>query len=332
MRGKGFALALLLFFGLSHNSSASSALRVLQLNTWQLRIFGIDPTVDRVERLKILPEMIAETGADVIALEEVWKTKDKNTVVREMRKRGYPYSNFTTRRFILGDGLVVVSKFPIIAAENSPVYRPATTFEESFAHKRAKHLVLLVPELGAVDFFMTHVGATAFDVNKDEYYPTQKKNQDLQLKQFSDWIKGHRSSKFIIISGDLNSHYQEYDSHGQFFGRYSIGYQNLIKGTCQDGSDLVNTYLVANGKTVTDPADATYSQDNPYAAGGLFGGTPNEDEDYIFTCANESLKIASSEIIFKDSIPQSYQDKYHLDKLPLRISDHYGVFTTFKVQ
>ena len=338
MRGKRFATALLLLFGLSASahasspSSSSKSIRVLQLNTWQIKVFGIDPTVDRLERLKILPDMISDTGADVIALEEVWKTKDKNRVAREMKKRGYPYSNFTARRLILGDGLLVVSKFPIVSAENSPIYRPATTFEESFAHKRAKHLVLLVPELGPVDFFITHVGATSFDVKRDEYFPAQKQNQAIQLQEFSNWIKSHRASHLVIISGDLNSHYQDYDSHGEFFGRYSLGYHNLITGTCQDGSDLVNTYLDANKKTVTDLADATYSQDNPYAAGGLFGGTPNEDEDYIFTCANDFLKADTSEIVFKDPIPQSYQDKYHLDKLPLRISDHYGVLTSFKVQ
>src|SRR3989338_8979053 len=82
----------------ANHSSAALAdvrpLKILQFNAWQLKALGIDLTKDRKERLRILPDYLAATQADVMTLSEVWSDLTKKAIIRAMVRRGYPFANY----------------------------------------------------------------------------------------------------------------------------------------------------------------------------------------------------------------------------------------------
>ena len=104
-----------------------------------------------------------------------------------------------------------------------------------------------------------------------------------------------------------------------------------------------DTYLTANHKSPEETPDYTFTQANPYVDHGYFDSLPNEVEDYIFICENSSLKVMNSTQVFKAPLAPSAvnagasnagasnasSSNASVKSTPLRLSDHYGVLTTF---
>ncbi len=325
MMGASLVFSLLANFA---SAAAPREIRVLAFNTWQLKAFGLELAEDRLDRLKLIPDMIAGTGADIIALSEVWKNSTKKLLAKELAERGYPYSFYTLRKAGMGDGLLILSKHPIGESEKSKVFHPKTMTDELITSKRAYHVVVQVSGVGPVDFFSTHLGAVEFDEKKDAYNEHQQDELATQMLEFATFIKDNRTSPYAIAAGDLNAHYQVYSAKGRFEPVYSKPYSAMIAGACSAGT-LINTYLAVHGMDEKSPAVPTYSQENPYVGGGYFSEIPSEVEDYIFQCPSATLRPVRSERMFVDAIPDSAREAYGLKKLPKRLSDHFGMMTTF---
>lgn len=60
-----------------------TSLKIVQYNVWQLKHYGIDFSKDRLKRLNALPDALADTQADIIALEEVWTNTDKKFILKK---------------------------------------------------------------------------------------------------------------------------------------------------------------------------------------------------------------------------------------------------------
>lgn len=314
------------------NTAAAARLKILQFNTWQLKAFGIDLTKDRKERLRILPDYLAATNADVMTLSEVWSDLTKKAVARAMARRGYPFAGFTPRKAGMGDGMLVISRFPITAVKRSRAFHPRTRLDENITHKRAVRITLGVPGVGPVDLFQAHTGAVAFHRKKDRYDRVQRWKLARQLQELAGFIRANAVSEIVILGADLNANYQEYGSDGEFLPRYSEDYLGLVRDACPDRAEMQNSFLVANGMSVADKNVATYANDNPYVSDGFFSGIPSETEDYVLYCPSARLAAVRSEVVFKDAIPESDRERYGLKMLPKRLSDHYAVLTTFEVR
>lgn len=309
-------------------SSWAGELKVLTFNVWDLKAYGISVSHHIKDRLKILPAKLVESGADIIALQEVWENKSKHRLEEVMAKKGYPYTFYVDSGIGLGNGLMIISKFPIVKHDVSDPYRIRTRLDEIAAHKAAFHLLIEVPGLAPIDVYTTHLGAVTFDEKHDGYNGVQKEKLLNQLVQFSDWVKKTQKSNNIIVAGDFNIHYQEYNNAGHFKPKYAKDYAYLAKNLCNRG-EATNTYLNANNLDATNTPHYTYNRENPYVASGLFSGAPSEVDDYIFICQYSDLSVTSSKLIFNEALPEFYKEKFKLRKLPLRLSDHYGILTTF---
>ena len=316
------------FFANLANAAAPRELKVLAFNTWQLRAFGIELAEDRLDRLKLIPDMISGTGADIIALSEVWKNSTKKLLASELAERGYPYSFYTLRTAGMGDGLLILSKHPIMSSEKSKAYHPKTMIDELPTSKRAYHVVIDVSGVGPIDFFSTHLGAVKFDAKTDTYDAGQQRDLAKQMLELASFIKANRTTPYAIAAGDLNAHYQVYAAEGRFEPEYSKSYAAMIAGACPNGT-LINSFLAAHGMDARNTAIPTYSQENPYVGGGFFSKIPSEVEDYIFQCPSTGLRPVHSERMFVDAIPESARAAYGLKNLPKRLSDHFGLMTTF---
>jgi hypothetical protein len=279
-------------------------------------------------RAAIMGRMISQTGADIVALQESWPNHDKREIAAELATFGYPYSFFKKRGLNLGNGLVIISKYPILNAETSKPYREVTQDTEIFAKKAALYAEIEISPTDHLDFFTTHMGALSYEKNIGTYNVNQKKRQRTQYLQLRSWILKKHKNAHMILAGDFNADYR-FLQNGEFQPQFAPDYLSLIQGTCGN-ADLTNTFLTANHMDATSTAIPTYDyQNNPYAAGGVFAGAPSETEDYIFECGFTPDQISKSEIIFKDPIPADLPELQGYSTTPLRMSDHFSLTTTF---
>lgn len=318
-------LILGLFFTLAANAGE---LKVLNFNAWDLKAYGISVSRHNKDRMKILPSKLIDSKADIITLQEIWENKTKHRLAGAMAKNGYPHSFYIDSGIGLGNGLMIISKYPIKKAKVSDAYNQRTRIDEITSKKAALHTVIEIPDLGLIDLYTTHLGAITFDDKHDTYNGVHKEKLLNQIVQFSDWVRKTQSTFNIIVTGDFNLHYQEYAGQGHYKPQYASNYAYLVKKLCNRG-DALNTYMRANNQDVSNTPHYTYTRENPYVANGHFSAAPSEVDDYIFVCEYADLKPVASKLMFTEAIPASYKDTFKLRKLPSRLSDHYGILSTF---
>jgi endonuclease/exonuclease/phosphatase family metal-dependent hydrolase len=305
-----------------------SSLKVLTFNTWLMDIpvyplgFRRDVSREMNSRIQKMPAALAETGADIVVLEEVWSQTSKDTLIRSMRALGYPYAAYTKAsnwvflfQAAMGDGLLVLSKYPISNHVLHHDFSRATQKIESFASKGVLKLQIKHPTEGWVDLYASHLGAVDFE--NGDYVAAEVKIHKQQLKELATFMRETRDHPMTILAADLNMHYQKWEKNKgkpHFVKEFSDDYLELKHSACGFGQNLNDTYLQAHHKTVKDVPDYTFDQKNPYVGGGYYEELPSEVEDYIFVCDNRSMKLHSSSLVFQKN----------------KLSDHYGVISSFR--
>jgi hypothetical protein len=102
--------------------AARGFVRLLTLN---LGLLGVQPhngwlvelAAGNPERLRAAPGMLALVDADIVAFQEIYRPADRKFLMQAMASR-YPFSAFAPRsRSVLGSGLMLVSRFPILSSE-----------------------------------------------------------------------------------------------------------------------------------------------------------------------------------------------------------------------
>lgn len=319
----------ILMLGLTFSiASQARELKVLNFNAWDLKAYGIGFSRHIKDRMKILPSKLIESKADIITLQEMWENNTKKRLAEVMEKNGYPHTYYNDGGIRLGNGLMIISKFPLKKSKVSDSYSQRTRLDEVLTKKAALHTLVEIPDFGTIDLYTTHLGAVTFNDKHDTYNGVHKEKLLNQLVQFSDWVRKTQSTFNIIVTGDFNLHYQEYAGQGHFKPEFAKDYSYLVKKLCNRG-DAINTYLKANEIEITDTPHYTYTRENPYVANGHFSSSPSEVNDYIFICEFADLTLTSSQLMFTGALPDSYKEIYRLRKLPQRLSDHYGILSTF---
>lgn len=297
------------------NASDQQTLKILTLNTWLLRIFGVPIGKDIPTRARLIPRAVANTGADLITFQEAWSNRYKRRFRRELKKLGYPYSYFVPRRLGMGDGLEIISKYPIRTIEAAPLFLDITRIEEVPVGKRALYAEIEIrPDL-KIDFFSFHAGALTYLDRQGTYDRREKARQRGQYQQFKRWFQETRRNPISIVAGDFNASSLTL-SGGKFLPNYADDYLELLDQACGKDENFTNTFSAANKTDEHTAEEPTYDKKNPYVAGGLFSNAPSETEDYIFSCGIAPDDILHSQVLFKEA--------------PL-LSDHYGVLSEIRL-
>lgn len=305
---------------------------VLTFNTWLLKAAKINLTKNYRQRLKNLPKYLANTGAGVINLQEVWSDSDKREICVKLKELNYQTCQFTTSLIGIGDGLMTISKFPMVKFDKSLPFSASTTTLESFSSKRAIKTTLSVPGIGDVDIYNTHLGAVDLNSEIDKFYPGQVEKQLVQLVEFTTWLKATQTSEKFIVAGDFNFHYQEYAGKGVYGPEVSKHYKYLINNSCKRG-DLKDSFMATNSISTSEPAcETTYDHENPYVYTGRYKNLPSSTVDYILSCEFGPLKPVSSNIVLNQPLDLKDVEDLSFKKRPQRLSDHYGVLTTYSWQ
>ena len=311
----------------------SGRLSVLTFNSWLLDVpiypfgFRSDISKDYDLRMNALPSALAATQADVIVLQEVWSQNAKRKIAERMRKEGYGYAAYTRASnwfFVfqveMGDGLLVLSKFPISSHVLTFKFSKATQSAERFTSKGAMKLEIKHPELGWIDFYASHAGAVGFE--NGNYIEEEMKLHSEQILELAEWMRNTRSHEVSVLGADLNMHYQHWDGH-RFLDQFSSDYLKLTHRACGSGSVLQDSFMSVHPETVFHHPAFTFSQLNPYVGDGYFDSLPSEVEDYVFICKNQNLTPVESRVVLNEGRVQ-FQDK----TMPL--SDHFGVLSVFQ--
>jgi endonuclease/exonuclease/phosphatase family metal-dependent hydrolase len=301
--------------------SEAREIRVLSFNAWFLRIAGVVKiSKDNEQRLASMPDELAASGADIIALQEVWNSFERNALKKAMYERGYHYVAEKNDLSCLwfGNGLLVFSRYEMSPIVDYTVFSDYTLCEEYFTMKGAIRAQINVPDLGWIDFYTTHLGAISFDESTSNF--NQKQQQVLlgQAQEFIDFFHKTRSHPIQIVAGDMNEHPFKWDPATTQYNQENSGvYQLLIK----EGA-LEDTFW-----SKRHPHEAAYTFDkdrNPYVSGGAFSGSPSMYIDYIFIGGeSSSISTVDSQIVFEKPILTAE------DGREIFLSDHAGVLTTF---
>jgi endonuclease/exonuclease/phosphatase family metal-dependent hydrolase len=252
----------------------------------------------------------------------VWLKSYKDFLVRELRPL-YPYSFYHDHRFGLGDGMLLLSKHPILETEISAPFRPATRYREAFVNKRAHRALIDLGAFGSIDLFQTHLGSLFFDRKTKRCDPKTQARLFRQIEGLTEFVARPRlqagPGRPLFLAGDLNFHHCAHFGDGPSESEEYL----RVKARLRDrGLVLEDSYLRANGIPPGHPTPPTFSQKNRYVSVGEFAGWPEETLDYIFFRDHPRVEASSSRLVFDDFLhPEAHG-----------LSDHYGLKSTFTIR
>jgi endonuclease/exonuclease/phosphatase family metal-dependent hydrolase len=314
-----FVLIIILFLPFQANASQ---LKVLTFNTWLVRTALKDFAEQVDERTKLLPLYLNSTNADIIALQEVWDEELRDQIVSEMKNMGYTYSA-TAGRPSMGNGLLLLSKFELSSHVELLEFSDYTAFDEYFVKKGAIKAKANVPNIGWVDFFVSHLGAVTFDEGSNEYNHDHERIRANQAKELVNFIRYNTEYPLTFVAADLNANYNKWIN-----GRYTNEPSNEYK-LMTEYLRLVDSFMSLNRDHL--PLWTFDPKTNPYAGDGFFSVIPSELIDYIFVSSSPRISTTKSDLVLNEDIPQSKCDSLGIQICPKRLSDHSGVMSTFEI-
>jgi endonuclease/exonuclease/phosphatase family metal-dependent hydrolase len=313
----------------------NNELRILTLNTWLLEtpIFSIPIASDVKKRLQKLPQLILETKADIVFLQEVWKKKFVNLLHKELSPFGYSTAYENSSLFQMGNGLLTISKFPFANHSKGQkvkthTFRDRTRLDEHAVKKGITMCSVNLPNQGEVKLFNTHLGATTLDKKLMQPKLNHYKKRSNQLTDVANFVKENTSSQDpYILAGDFNVNEHCFINKKEESTTYTIeerhdpAYKSIMNKL-----EIVDTFRTANSKF--SPKDDNYlgytvnADLNPYVNGGInksfakFGRI-----DYIFLSQSAKATVDYSRVVFQP---------LRKEKPSFAISDHFGVLTKIK--
>lgn len=275
--------------------------RFLTLNTFllEVRLFGrlnvYPPAPWTEERLAALPAALAATGADVIALQEVYRRPHRRFLADAL-KGDYPHAAGLEHAGIpLGTGLMVLSRHPITDAE-AVEFRAALTEERIAIRKGGLDCRVRLPDLGTVrviDFHLVAGGLAG--------HPEGRRGETCRSGQIDELAARAATGgpEPLVLLGDLNAGTRA--SPANYRQMLDAGFRDAVAEA--GGGDLVSW----------DPG-------NPLITGDHNRSLPPQRMDQILIRENGSTHLtAEAAAIVLD------EPTVDVGEAAVPLSDHYGV-------
>ena len=279
------------------------SVRVVSLNNWQLPFVA----KDRKARLRRLPAVLAASGADIIALQEIWSRAERDALILEMRREGFTYAAIAdgSRGWLrgrYGNGLLVLSRFALRETPSIGEFSAYTYYEEFFVRKGVMRVPLMLPS-GPLDFFNAHLGAVRFSDKAGRFQSLEQKQHAAQLGDLVSFVAQHRTAPTVVVAMDVNLHHETWDPSARGFvaGSLADAHRELSDSL---GLESSRSYLVGEVRH-------SYDRANPYVAANPFGRGPSELVDYVMLNRDSPLFTMGQSRLANE----------------WNISDHYAVVT-----
>ncbi len=271
-----------------------------------------------VERRSSFAEETSRVGADIIALQEVWSAKSRRILIRDYKKSGYPYSAYINTKFtpkgIIGNGLLVVSKFPIQSVEFYR-FRAFTRPEEFFAGKGALIATIEHPDFGPLQIVNTHLGAIGFQRPALGFNARDLIRHRRQMDELIAVLQSHlRSELPVFLMGDFNLDPRRWDLQERRYSETENEIYLKLKRHLDLRDSLADQIFSFSHRAITyDPVN------NPFIRRGgdpNSGAQPLSRFDFIFYRPALGFELTDAKIVM-DGVEGFI------------LSDHYGVRATF---
>ncbi|KAG0242211.1 phospholipase C type enzyme [Actinomortierella wolfii] len=184
-------------------ADSTAQLSVLTLNCWGLKFVS----KHREDRLAAIGHYIADSSRhyDIVGLQEVW-VYDDFVKIRDICRNVLPYTKHWYSG-VLGSGLVVLSKFPIVSttmrrfALNGDPFK--ITHGDWFVGKCVVSAVIAHPTCGEIEVFNTHLHAGYDPVGTPDSYLGCRVGEAWEM---SSLVKAASTQgRHVIALGDYNS-------------------------------------------------------------------------------------------------------------------------------
>ncbi len=290
------------------NALAMANLSVLTLNlgllAWRpfgLRGISIDRHID--ERLAAAPIHLRAIGADIIALQEVYSSRDSD-YLRTSLIETHPFAFVPRRvRSLLGSGLMFLSRYPIVNAEYI-LQNGTLGLHHAVSEKASLSIQVNVPDYGAVRLLNVHLSAESSERSSRE--SQRNKDQFSHIEHILSVVRGEGQTHILL--GDFNS---SPDVNPEF-------YQRIL------AAGLIDAFArVAKPEEVE--SSVTWDSSNPMNAVGRYRNSPSQRIDHVFvstTFAERTIPIAGRIEFSQPTIVIDAGQK-------VTLSDHYGLSVRF---
>ncbi|TBU25303.1 DNase I-like protein [Dichomitus squalens] len=302
-------------------------LKLLTFNCWGLKYVS----KYRTERMRAIATALASSDYDVITLQELWVFADFEYVRAAVSKR-LPFSKFFYSG-ALGAGLVIFSRFPIVAATIHPYSLNGSPVDvvggDWFVGKAAASIIFAHPILGQVQLYNTHLFAKGGDEGPEH----QRAHRLVNAWEFAKLARQSAEvGRYVIASGDFNS-----------------VPATLPMSIIRDHAGLTDAWVVTHPNTpdptlsnLPTPQDAIHihgvtadSPLNSYSAGKQLEPLARKFQgkrlDYVFyrqpsslhaTTRTPVLRAVDTRVVLTERVPG----------YPFSYSDHFGLEATFEIE
>jgi endonuclease/exonuclease/phosphatase family metal-dependent hydrolase len=279
---------------------------LIELQLFGKTVFTFAPHV--AQRSLALPNLLKNSGCDVICLQEVFDRSHAEYLQSELMSV-YPYQYFprTYRPKIFDTGLAFLSKYPL---QNTEVnfFSDQLLEEKIFAPKGYITARFIAPQFGAVSIVNCHTTAGG-----SKHHPESSITDSCRQNQLAELAKvSEDSAKYgdvAMIAGDLNCGPEA--SFENFNALINEGY-----------SDAVAKWYLGKGT-----APVTWDPNNPLNVNSPHKTSPPQRIDHILI-ANSSPKIDVIDVT-KIGADATIQVK---SSAMITVSDHYGFVVTLSLK
>lgn len=259
-------------------------MRILSLNIW-----GTPLARARQQRLEAIAAEIQRLDPDVIALQEVFVERDRDSLIGALGEQWPHFHAFGSS--VVGSGLLTLSRYPIVDVAFLR-YRlggkPEKIWHGDYFGGKGIGLVRLQTPEGMVDVYNSHPHAQ-YDLDNDNEYAVFTNSNLYEAARF---INAWSDENPVVLCGDLNARPDQ------------LGYRLILSmAGLRDGFTAVHP---------NDPGD-TFTPPNPYVK------TVPQRLDYIMLRDGEyaGWRVSDIAVTFNDPLPQ--------DSKALAYSDHFGL-------
>ncbi len=284
-----------------------AAVSLLTLNCGLLRIGALgrvllEPAPFIAERLAALPAALRGVDADIVALQEIYKTAHKREVMKALADR-WPHAAFPRGRppHKIDSGLLVLSRFPMPAARFHP-FKDAPRDEKFFVHRGAFETVHETPGFGSLRLLSFHT--TAGGTRHDPESATADAIRARQIDAILDLAERGPADSAAVLIGDLNA-------------GPPVSMDNYRQVTARGYADLF-----AEGAGEAAASAVTWDSQQPLNKRGPHNHQRPQRIDHIFL-KRERLarwRVAEARIVLTEpvvAVPGGER---------VTVADHYGVF------
>jgi endonuclease/exonuclease/phosphatase family metal-dependent hydrolase len=247
-------------------------------------------------RLAAAPQLLRGTGADVIALQEVFAHRHAEFLRCALRDI-YPHAVMPQRRrSLLGSGLMFLSRLPI-AADGFAPQSARPRLGGALSEPGCLWITVHVPGIGAVPFVTAHVTAAGAWPGRPD---AGRQRRQGEIAHVLATAQRHGPA---LLAGDFNC--SPTVNPGDYRDILSAGY--------------LDAHIVAGGLGRESDA-ATWDSANPLNKTGRYRNAPSQRIDHVFIprALASRLTPSVSQIVMQERIIRTGSGM-----IPL--SDHYGL-------